>query len=143
MKTVLVIGSFDIPHLGHFEFLEQCAELGRVVVALGTDPFQTKYKRKPILTYWQRKATLEILPWVDEVVKRDKSNTRDIFARVDPDYLPYGSDWTEADYLAINYLTSDYLAVNDITLVRIVNHNKLSTTEIIMRCVVSNVILYP
>ena len=134
MKTVLVIGSFDIPHLGHFEFLQKCADLGRVVVALGTDPFQESYKRKPILNYWYRKATLEMLPWVDQVVKRDKDSTREIFARVDPDYLPYGSDWTEADYLAINHLTDDYLARHDVTLVRIVNHRKLSTTEIIELC---------
>ena len=134
MKTVLVIGSFDIPHLGHFEFLEQCAELGRVVVALGTDRFQESYKRKPILTYWMRRATLLKLPWVDEIVERAKDSTREVFARVDPDYVPYGSDWTEANYLAINHLTNDYLAVNDITLVRIVNHNKLSTTEIIELC---------
>ena len=132
---VLVIGSFDVPHYGHFLFLKEAAKLGKVIVALGTDPWQAKYKRNPVLTYWERKATLEMLPWVTAVVKREKDSVREIVNAILPKYLPYGSDWTLDDYLAINGLTQEYVDRHGIKMVRIVREGGMSSSKIINRCI--------
>ena len=130
---VLVIGTFDLPHYGHFRFLKEAARLGAVTVALGTDAWQKAYKREPALTYWERKATLEMLPWVAQVVMRDKHSVREIVNYVNPDYLPYGSDWTVDDYLAINGLTWEYVDRYLINMVRIVRDGDMSSSKIIQR----------
>ena len=130
---VLVIGTFDIPHFGHFRFLKEARALGRVTVALGTDHHQASYKRLPVLTYWERKATLLELPWVDQVVMRDKPNTKDIVATHTPMYLPYGSDWSAGDFLAINELSFQYIDNYGIILVRLVRDGEMSSSKIIQR----------
>jgi len=132
---VLVIGSFDVPHYGHFLFLKEAAKLGKVIVALGTDAWQIGYKRKPVLTYWERKATLEMLPWVTAVVKREKDSVREIVNAILPKYLPYGSDWTLDDYLAINGLTQEYVDRHGLKMVRIVRDGGMSSSKIINRCI--------
>jgi len=132
---VLVIGSFDVPHYGHFLFLKEAARLGKVIIALGTDAWQAKYKRNPVLTYWERKATLEMLPWVTAVVKREKDSVREIVNAILPKYLPYGSDWTLEDYLAINGLTQEYVDRHGLKMVRIVRDGGMSSSKIINRCI--------
>lgn len=131
---VLVIGTFDILHYGHFRFLREAAKLGTVIVALGTDPFQTEHKRKPTLTYWERKAGLVMLPWVEDVIARDTLWTRNIISIVQPKYLPYGSDWVLADYLEGNGLTQDYIDKHELQMVRIVRSGGMSSSKIIQRC---------
>ena len=132
---VLVIGSFDVPHYGHFLFLKEAAKLGKVIIALGTDAWQTQYKRKPVLTYQERKATLEMLPWVTQCVRRDQDSTREIVNMVLPKYLPYGSDWTLNEYLAINGLTQEYVDRHGLKMVRIVREGGMSSSKIIQRCI--------
>jgi D-beta-D-heptose 7-phosphate kinase/D-beta-D-heptose 1-phosphate adenosyltransferase len=132
---VLVIGSFDVPHFGHFRFLQEAAKLGEITIALGTDVWQASYKRKPVLTYRERKATLEMLPWVTAVVKREKKSLRETVNAVLPKYIPYGSDWTADDYLEINGLTWEYIDRHGLSLVRIVRDGGMSSSEIIQRCI--------
>jgi D-beta-D-heptose 7-phosphate kinase/D-beta-D-heptose 1-phosphate adenosyltransferase len=130
---VLVIGTFDIPHYGHFRFLKEAAKLGKVIVALGTDEHQVSWKRQPVLTYLERKATLEELPWVTAVVKRDKPSCREIVNAILPKYIPYGSDWTLKDFLSINELRDEYIDRHGITMVRIVRDGGMSSSKIIQR----------
>jgi cytidyltransferase-like protein len=132
---VLVLGTFDLLHQGHFEFLKAAAKLGKVIVGLGTDPHQIKYKRKPVLTYWERKAALELLPWVTAVVKRDTVNVKSVVNMIQPKYMPYGSDWELNDWLDGNGLNRDQLDRWDITVVRIPRIGGISTSKIIQRCV--------
>ncbi len=130
---VLVIGTFDIPHYGHFRFLKEAAKLGKVIVALGTDAHQVSWKREPVLTYLERKATLEELPWVTAVIKRDRPSCREIVNAVLPKYIPYGSDWEADDFLAINELTWEYIDRHGLKLVRIVRDGDMSSSKIIDR----------
>lgn len=131
---VLVIGSFDLVHYGHMLFLRQARSLGtHLTVALGTDTWQKKYKRDPVLNYFQRKIALEFLPWVDYVMARDRPSVKDIVSHVDPTYLPHGSDWTAESYLAINGLDFNYIDTYDIRLVRIARPPFWASTRIIER----------
>ena len=71
MKTVLVGGCFDLLHFGHITFLQQAKALGdHLVVALESDENVRRMKgeTRPIHTQQQRKAMLESLRCVDEVI---------------------------------------------------------------------------
>ncbi|MBI3576988.1 adenylyltransferase/cytidyltransferase family protein [Candidatus Gottesmanbacteria bacterium] len=71
MKKVLVGGCFDLLHFGHIEFLRQSKALGDwLVVALESDENVRKMKgeSRPIHSQAQRKAMLEAISTVDEVI---------------------------------------------------------------------------
>lgn len=71
MKTVLVGGCFDLLHFGHISFLKNAKALGdHLVVALESDENVSRMKgpSRPIHTQLQRKAMLEALTFVDEVI---------------------------------------------------------------------------
>ncbi len=71
MKKVLVGGCFDLLHFGHIEFLRKAKSHGdRLVVALEADANVRRRKgdSRPIHTQAQRRAMLEALSFVDEVL---------------------------------------------------------------------------
>lgn len=131
--TVLITGVFDVVHVGHFRLFKRAAELGSLVVGLLTDELATDYKRPPIQTYEQRKASLEELPWVSEVVKKDIHDMRTIIERVEPDWIAVGTDWSMDDYYKLNSIDSEYLERKGIGLVFLPNERVMSTTRIIER----------
>jgi len=71
MKKVLVGGCFDLLHFGHIKFLEESKKLGEyLIVALESDENVRRMKgeTRPIHTQTQRRAMLESLRMVDEVL---------------------------------------------------------------------------
>ena len=69
------MGTFDLFHAGHVNFLRQCRDLagdGTVVVGLNTDRFAASYKRPPTVPYAGREAVLLACRHVDEVVPNDQ-----------------------------------------------------------------------
>ncbi len=71
MKKVLVGGCFDLLHFGHIIFLEESKKLGDyLVVALESDENVKRMKgeTRPIHSQKQRRAMLESLRVVDEVI---------------------------------------------------------------------------
>ena len=78
MKKVLVGGCFDILHFGHITFLKQAKMLGdSLIVALESDGNVKRVKgdMRPIHTQEQRRAMLEALSFVDEVILLPPMNT--------------------------------------------------------------------
>lgn len=78
MKKVLVGGCFDILHFGHITFLKQAKMLGdSLIVALESDGNVKRVKgdMRPIHTQEQRKAMLEALSFVDEIIPLPPMNT--------------------------------------------------------------------
>ena len=68
--TVLCNGCFDVLHLGHVDLLRRAAQLGRLVVAINSDASVQRLKgsRRPVQPQYVRKAMLEAIRWVDEVL---------------------------------------------------------------------------
>ncbi len=65
------MGTFDLFHAGHVEFLRKCrvrAGDGSVVVGLNTDEFAESYKRRPTIDYAGRETVLRACRYVDAVV---------------------------------------------------------------------------
>ena len=99
-RTVLTIGTFDLPHSGHFNLLRRAKALGdRLIVALNTDEFVEEYKgKKPIMSLDQRATIIENCKWVDAVIVNPDKGIG-ACELVMPDVLAVGSDWLTKDGL--------------------------------------------
>jgi len=135
MLTIYTGGSFDLPHIGHYNFLRQCKELfpdSFLIVALNTDEFIEKFKgRKPLFSYEERKYFLELIEYVDSVVpnvgNEDSKKTILIYK---PKILLIGNDWLEKDYCSQMGFSPEWLREQKITLCYLPYTEGISTTEI-------------
>lgn len=73
MKRVITYGTFDLLHYGHISLLKRAKALGDyLVVALSTDEFNWKEKRKRCYFSWEkRRQLLESIRYVDLVIPED------------------------------------------------------------------------
>lgn len=105
ITTVLTLGTFDLPHRGHFKLLERAKALGDFLyVAINTDEFVEKYKgTKPILSLDHRATIIENSKFVDAVLVNE-GNGATVIEKINPDFIVIGSDWLYEDYKKqINY----------------------------------------
>lgn len=97
VKTVFTNGCFDILHRGHIELLRESKKLGgRLVVGLNSDESVRRLKGndRPVNNQEERKALLESLEWVDEVVIFDEDTPRRVIENLRPDIITKGGDYT-------------------------------------------------
>ena len=95
MKTVLVFGTFDFLHAGHMHLLHEARNLGkRLVVSIARDNIVKEIKNiDPIHDEEERKALVEVLEMVDEVVLGDEElSSYQVLERVQPDIIALGYD---------------------------------------------------
>ena len=92
-KTVYVGMSADILHPGHINLLVEAAKYGDITVGLLTDAAIASYKRLPYLTYEQRKAVVENLKGVKEVIPQETLSYAENLRAVRPDFVVHGDDW--------------------------------------------------
>lgn len=96
-KLVMTNGCFDILHPGHVAYLEQARELGdRLIVAVNSDDSvkRLKGKNRPINPLQHRMAVLAGLAAVDWVVPFEEDTPAQLIAKVIPDILVKGGDYT-------------------------------------------------
>ncbi len=71
----------DLFHYGHVNFLRQARALGdHLTVGLVSDRRAAGYKRRPVMTFAERRAVLEACRYVDAVIELDE-NVTDAFMR--------------------------------------------------------------
>ncbi len=136
MKIAYTGGSFDVAlHEGHINFLKNCKKIAdKVVVSLNTDSFIERFKRKPILSYKERKAMLLGCKYVDEVVENfGEEDSKPAILLVKPDFVCIGSDWAKKDYMAQMKFNQEWLDENNITLVYFQYTEGISSSDIINR----------
>lgn len=132
-------GTFDLLHPGHVNFLNQCAKLGEVTVALNTDEFIAEYKGKqPIMSYEEREAVLLGLRSITAVIPNlGGADSKTTIEQVNPDYLVIGSDWARKDYYRQMGFTQDWLDDKGIILCYVPYTQGISTTQIKARLAVN------
>jgi len=85
--------SADLVHPGHINIIKEAGKLGDVIVGLLTDSAIASYKRLPYLSYDKRKAVIENIKGVTEVIPQNTLDYRENLRRVKPDYVVHGDDW--------------------------------------------------
>jgi glycerol-3-phosphate cytidylyltransferase len=134
---IYVGGTFDLFHYGHARFLEQCASRGKVIVAINTDDFCERYKRKPVLTLGERIESVRSCKWVDEVIvnvgDEDTGLTIDLVKDKKISYIAHGDDWMGPALMSQLGITQEWLDKREIQMLYIPYTAGVSTSEIIRR----------
>ena len=110
-KKVYVGMSADLVHPGHMNILKVAATLGEVTVGLLTDKAIASYKRLPYMTYEQRKAVIENIKGVKEVIPQDTLDYRPNLELLKPDFVVHGDDWKEGVQAKTRQQVIDTLAL--------------------------------
>ncbi len=111
MKKVITYGTFDLLHIGHINILRRAKELGDyLIVAISTDEFNALKGKKAYYPYEQRKAILEAIRYVDEVIPEYSWEQKvDDVINHNVDVFVMGDDWEGKfdflkDYCDVVYL---------------------------------------
>lgn len=88
-------GVFDMFHIGHLNILKRAKEqCDYLIVGVSTDELCKSYKKKePIIPYEERKAIIEAIKYVDEVVPQTDRNKFAAWQRIGFDIMFVGDDW--------------------------------------------------
>ena len=104
MKIVAVSGGFDPIHIGHIELLKEAEALGdKLVVIINNDNWLKKKKGIVFMNESERKAILEAVRYVDEVlVTGHPENPTDMsvckeLEKLKPDIFANGGDRDKKD----------------------------------------------
>jgi D-beta-D-heptose 7-phosphate kinase/D-beta-D-heptose 1-phosphate adenosyltransferase len=95
-RTVFTNGCFDIIHKGHIDYLKKSKALGaRLIVGLNSDASVKKLKGscRPINNQDDRKAVLESLDCVDQVIIFDEDTPYELIKQINPDIITKGGDY--------------------------------------------------
>lgn len=93
--VIFTNGCFDILHLGHIELLKFCKDLGNVIVGLNSDTSIRKLKgvTRPIFNQYERRALLESIKFVDQVVIFDEETPYRLIQEIRPTFIVKGGDY--------------------------------------------------
>ena len=91
-------GVFDLFHIGHLNILRRSKEMcDYLIVGVSTDDLVESYKGKtPIIPYEERKAIVESIKYVDEVVPQTSRNKREALDDINFNVMFVGDDWKGA-----------------------------------------------
>lgn len=95
-KVVFTNGIFDILHQGHIELLRWARNLGdRLVVGINSDASSRALKGegRPINSQENRKAVLQALRFVDEVVIFEEDKPSELIQQLHPAIVVKGGEW--------------------------------------------------
>jgi rfaE bifunctional protein nucleotidyltransferase chain/domain len=96
-RVVFTNGCFDLLHVGHIRYLERAKRLGDLlIVAVNTDRSVRRIKgpHRPVVPQAQRAEVVAALGCVDYVVLFSTATPLPLIARVRPDTLVKGGDWS-------------------------------------------------
>lgn len=94
-KVGYTTGVFDMFHVGHLNILKRAKErCDYLIVGVSTDELCQSYKHKsPIIPYDERRAIVEAIKYVDEVIPQTDRDKYGAWERVGFDVMFVGDDW--------------------------------------------------
>ena len=136
-KIVFANGVFDIVHKGHLDLLKFARTLGKtLVVGLNSDHSTKilKGKDRPINNQEDRKAFLESLGFIDEIVIFDEPTTSEILAKINPHIVVKGNEWPIEELRTKDKIPEHIeIVLVPLTLDPKSSNKKYSTTDIIKK----------
>lgn len=130
-KKVYIGMCADIIHPGHLNIISKGRELGYVIIGLLTDQAIASYKRIPLMTFEQRKAVVQNLVGVDEVVAQETLDYSANLLAIKPDYVIHGDDWTTGVQAATRQRVIDVLKQWNGQLVEVSYTQGISSTDLV------------
>lgn len=132
---ILTIGTFDIPHMGHYNFFRKIADTFAkddiVVVCVNTDSFVERFKgSKPLFNQKERMNILSYIPFIEVQSNDSDEMANNLIDAIKPNVIAIGSDWARKDYLKQLSINQDFLDLRGISLIYIPYTEGISTTEI-------------
>ena len=129
-KVVFTNGCFDILHLGHVDYLEKAAALGKkLIVALNSDASVktlNKGENRPINDQQARMRLIAALSFVDAVVLFSEPTPLELITQLKPNILVKGDDYSIENIVGADVVLKNGGEVKTIELVE-----GYSTTKII------------
>lgn len=88
-------GVYDMFHIGHLNILKRAKEMCDVlIVGVSTDEVVLGYKKHlPVVPYEQRKAIVEAIRYVDQVVPQDTMDKMSMWKSVNFDVMFHWDEW--------------------------------------------------
>ena len=130
-RPVVYVGmSADLIHPGHINVLRRAAELGDVTIGLLTDGAIASYKRLPHMTFDQRRAVVENLKGVTQVVAQETLDYVPNLELLRPDYVVHGDDWRTGVQKQTRQRVIDALAAWGGRLVEVPYTEGISSTQL-------------
>jgi glycerol-3-phosphate cytidylyltransferase len=135
-QVVLVVGVFDLFHIGHVNMLRAARALGdRLVVVVNGDQLTSSYKRPPIMSEEDRLAVLQSCRYVDQAEISNDYCIRDAVLRHGVTKIVHGDDWEMESYKAQIRCDDAFLEEHGVELVWVPYTPGISTSDIIRACV--------
>jgi D-sedoheptulose 7-phosphate isomerase len=106
-KIVFTNGCFDLLHPGHIDLLERAKQLGtKLVVGINDDDSVRSIKGsgRPFQTQDERKAILEALLVVDEVIIFKELTPEKLIHQINPNVLVKGGDWRPEEIIGADFV---------------------------------------
>jgi rfaE bifunctional protein nucleotidyltransferase chain/domain len=132
-KVVFTNGIFDLLHAGHINLLQFAKSLGgRLVVGINSDRATKilKGQDRPINSELDRKAILQTLSCVDEVVIFDDVTPAALVEQLHPDILVKGAEWTSDEVRRRDNVPDD-IEIKVFPLIYHGSGSKYSTTSLV------------
>ena len=101
MKTVYTCFCTEVIHDGHLNILNEAKKLGSVTIGALSDKALIRYNKFPTLSQEERVKLYESLEGVEKVVIQDDMLYDDVIAKLKPDYVVHGDNWTSGPMVAI------------------------------------------
>ena len=98
-KIGYTTGVFDMFHIGHLNILRNAkAQCDYLIVGVSTDALVESYKHKtPVIPFEERKAIVESIKYVDEVVPQVSMDKFAAWEKLHFDAIFHGDDWKGSD----------------------------------------------
>lgn len=131
----IAIGTFDLFHEGHVNFLRECKNrCGHLTVALNTDEFAARYKRPPVIPLGGRFACVRACRYVNDVLTNTgDEDSRKVINYCGADVVFHGDDWQGEDFLRQLGVTQEWLDLVKVRIEYVPYFPATSTSEIIER----------
>ena len=108
--TVYVPMACDIIHSGHINIIRTASKYGKVIVGLFTDEAIASYKRVPYMPYEERKAVVEHIKGVSEVIPQVTRDYIPNLRMLQADFMVHGKDWREGPLATVRQQAIDVMA---------------------------------
>lgn len=101
--AVLVVGVFDLFHVGHVRLLDRARRCGdRLVVAINGDDLVREYKRQPIFNEHSRLESVVACRHVDSASITHSYDVKPLIAQFGIDVIVHGDEWERQSYSSPN-----------------------------------------